>query len=104
MKPNKGDVWIKTGGKCAYCGNKISRKHTTIDHIIPKSRFEPIVKAKQMPVFLSHLTTSDVDHIDNLLPSCSTCNGKKGTMSVEKYRASISKTSFVAFYFETIDL
>ena len=34
----KRRIWVKAGGRCAHCGNKVYGKGQTIDHFIPKSK------------------------------------------------------------------
>src|SRR5665647_2382576 len=64
-------VFHKYGGHCAYCGGLINTKEMQIDHIIPKAFFLWHIKNKyKIPLFLLHLTEADVNHIDNLMPTC----------------------------------
>ena len=51
------------GNRCAYCGRKMKR--LTKDHLIPISQGGP----------------RTVDKIENILPSCRSCNSKKNTKS-----------------------
>ena len=59
-------VFNKTGGRCAYCG-KVLSDDATIDHIIPRSK-------------------GGGNNLDNLLPSCRSCNTSKGVKSLEEFR------------------
>lgn len=62
-----------------------------VDHIISQRNFWGDVKNKYgVPDFLSHLTENDVNHIDNLMPSCRSCNGYKSAMTLERFRKEIS--------------
>ena len=54
----------KFGGKCAYCRSNIA---TTRDHIIPISR-------------------KGTNTIDNINPSCLSCNDKKGTKLLSEWK------------------
>jgi 5-methylcytosine-specific restriction endonuclease McrA len=82
-------VHAKCGGKCAYCGDPLG-KRWTVDHIIPQKNFLQNVHNKwKVPSFLSHLTEHDINHIDNLLPSCASCNNYKSSMDVETFRSEI---------------
>ena len=83
-------VYAKFNGKCAYCGMEISMKEMQVDHIIPKSEFVSHVKNKlYVPDFLSHLQIEDVDHIDNLFPSCRVCNKWKSWFPLEQFRTEL---------------
>lgn len=65
-------VFKKFNGRCAYCGCKISGRFH-IDHISPILR-----KTDQY--------NPSLNKIDNLYPSCVTCNCSKGTLSIEEFR------------------
>lgn len=59
-------VFEKTQGRCAYCGKELS-DDATIDHVIPRSK-------------------GGSNSLDNLLPSCRSCNTSKGVKSLEEFR------------------
>lgn len=80
----------KFGGRCAYCGEKLTDTWN-IDHIIPKSNFEETIKNKNQPMFLKHLKSGDVDHEDNLFPSCGSCNRYKDSYSLRQFRKELGK-------------
>lgn len=64
----KASVWDKTGGLCWYCGKMLHPfREFTIDHIQPSSH-------------------GGSDDVQNLVPSCRHCNGKKGGQSSEAIR------------------
>lgn len=52
--------------KCAYCGEIITPKNYTLDHIIPKIK-------------------GGTNNINNLVIACFDCNTKKYTMNIEKF-------------------
>ena len=87
MKSKREHIYEKYHGHCAYCGKVITMKEMQIDHVIPKIGFLRTVANKyRIPEFLKHLTVSDLDHIDNLFPSCRRCNFYKGGGDIELYR------------------
>jgi hypothetical protein len=45
----------------------------------------------KVPPFLKHLTEKDVNHIDNLFPSCKTCNSWKTVFDLETFRDELEK-------------
>lgn len=61
----KNAVWEKTNGKCIYCGCRLrpfgndSPQSFNVEHVVALSKGGEHV-------------------IENLVPSCRTCNGKKG--------------------------
>ena len=84
-------VYDKCDGKCAYCGDPLG-KRWTVDHVIPQINFLHHVKNQwRVPPFLIHLTPLDVNHIDNLLPACQSCNNYKSSMDIETFRSEIGK-------------
>ena len=92
MKINRQEVYNKCGGHCAYCGEEITIKEMQVDHIIPVSFFSDHIRSnKRVPKFLSHLKGIDVNHIDNLFPSCRVCNKWKSAFDLEFFRSELSE-------------
>jgi len=92
MKINRNQVYVKYKGHCAYCGEEINIKDMQVDHIIPKRNFETSIKNNfRIPSFLKHLTLDDMNHIDNLNPTCRVCNNWKGSHYLELFRSEISE-------------
>lgn len=65
-------IYERFGGRCAYCGCKITIKDMQADHVVP-------------------LHLDGADDISNLYPACRACNHYKSTYTVEKFRAVIEK-------------
>lgn len=61
------DILGLTGGHCAYCGCQITPKTMHVDHI-------------------DAIYRGGADDIENMLPSCRSCNHYKHTLSLEEYR------------------
>ncbi len=84
-KPSRTDIFNKYNGHCGYCGEKLTKFQ--VDHIIPKRSFKEDIQDKvRVPKFLSHLTENDLGHIDNLIPTCQSCNNYKSGGSLEFFR------------------
>jgi uncharacterized protein (TIGR02646 family) len=64
---NRKRVYKKFDGLCAYCGCFLNKTTFHVDHIQAKS-------------------LNGNNDIDNLFPSCLSCNIRKGAMSVERFR------------------
>lgn len=64
-------VYKKYGKRCAYCGKPIEYKDMQVDHMYPKR-------------------SGGKDDIDNLNPSCRTCNHYKRAFTVEGFRKLMS--------------
>lgn len=93
MKINRKEIYSKFKGRCAYCGHQIKIEDMQVDHIIPKSTFSFHMETRhKVPSFLSHLQNGDVNHIDNLFPTCNICNLKKLNYSLEDFRQELNET------------
>lgn len=92
MKPNRQAVHAKYHGHCAYCGCEIAIKDMQVDHVIPQRNFDWHIKNQhKIPERLKHLTLSDLNHIDNLMPACRSCNKFKDTYWIEAFRNEIEQ-------------
>jgi CRISPR/Cas system Type II protein with McrA/HNH and RuvC-like nuclease domain len=73
MKTNKKiAIWLKTNGKCFYCGVDTvlvmyGKNAYRTDHLIP-------------------LVRGGENTIENLVPCCNYCNGSKGSKTLEEFR------------------
>ena len=66
-KETRKKVWAKYDGRCAYCGCQLAFEEMQVDHIVS----------------LKKGGTSD---IENLNPSCRSCNHYKSTLTLEQFR------------------
>lgn len=65
-------VWLKSGGRCAYCGCEIPfRARWHVEHVIPKSR-------------------NGENSLSNYEVSCVNCNSKKSDLTPEEFKQYIS--------------
>jgi len=55
------------GKKCWYCGKKLKKEEITMDHLYPQDLGGPTIP-------------------NNLAPTCSACNGKKGNLTEKQFR------------------
>lgn len=76
-KAVKEKAKAKFGGKCGYCGCTPDKIH--IDHIHPVANGHQLARYK------------DLNHIDNLMPSCFSCNNFKMNFSLEDFRRELSE-------------
>lgn len=77
-KKLREQVYQKYGGHCAYCGCELELKDMQVDHIFSVAR----AKWKKEEI--------DLNHIDNLMPSCRSCNYYKDTCSIETFRKNLN--------------
>ena len=90
-KVDRNIILNKFGGKCAYCGCDLNGKFQ-IDHVISQEFFKHNIKNNfRIPLFLSHLTEIDCQHIDNLMPACASCNNYKSAFNLEAFRDELGK-------------
>ena len=61
----KENIWARDKHRCQYCGNVVTKKDRTLDHVLPKSR-------------------GGGRSWENLVTSCVTCNGTKGDRTPEE--------------------
>jgi 5-methylcytosine-specific restriction endonuclease McrA len=72
-------VFSKFNGHCAYCGCELgARWH--VDHLLPLVR-DPFTGKKKYP---------ERDNLENLMPSCISCNNYKNSHSIEDFRGLIA--------------
>lgn len=64
-------------GHCAYCGKSIAFKDMQVDHV------QPIFRGCYDKYAVKH---RGEDAESNLMPSCRSCNFRKGVMTVEQFR------------------
>lgn len=70
-------VYAKTNGHCAYCGCEIPFKGFNADHVKCLKTHE--------------YEDESIDTVDNMLPSCRSCNHYKSTFELEVFREQLSK-------------
>lgn len=84
-KEEREEIYNKFNGRCAYCGKEITYKQMQVDHLQPIFRNDSDENLKNMG------RKRGAETLDNLMPSCGRCNRYKSTMTIEQFRAEISK-------------
>ena len=80
-------IFEKYSGKCAYCGVSLQLSKFHVDHIISKQHYQT-----------SHRTfDKSANKIDNLNPSCPSCNLIKKHLSVEDFRKKVENIPIFFF-------
>ena len=72
-KEERERIYNKTNGRCAYCGCTLPYEKMQVDHVIPL-----------------HLGGRDIE--ENMLAACRSCNHRKSTLTIDKFRASIEQS------------
>lgn len=69
---SKANVYARDKYRCQYCGNRFKRRELTVDHVIPRSRWEELGDGKTPTTF------------DNIVTACRPCNYKKGDKTIKE--------------------
>ncbi len=77
-KKIRQEVYDKLGGKCGYCGRSITYKEMQVDHMIPKASYGYYSEKLNLPQCR--------DNINNLMPSCRSCNHYKRADTIAAFR------------------
>ena len=64
------EIYTKPGGCCAYCGCDLRFEDMQVDHVVP----------------LNGWSEKGSDTLDNMLPSCRSCNHYKSRSTLEGFR------------------
>ena len=75
-KSERQQIYDMFNGHCAYCGCEITLQQMQVDHIDCVDIYAGIYDADG----------KDINCIDNLYPSCRSCNHYKHTMTIERFR------------------
>ena len=79
-KYNRKLIHDKFNGKCSYCGCDITINQMQIDHLVPLRRKDSDEQLQKMG------KKRGTDDVENLMPSCPSCNHYKSTFSLEEFR------------------
>jgi 5-methylcytosine-specific restriction endonuclease McrA len=71
-------IFDKYGGRCAYCGCELN-KGWHVDHIEPVDRC----------LLTNQMTKPERDVIENMMPSCPSCNNYKHSFPLETFRSEV---------------
>ena len=73
------EIYTKTGGRCAYCGCDLRFEDMQVDHVVP----------------LNGWSEKGSDTLDNMLPSCRSCNHYKRRSTLECFRKILEAMPYV---------
>ncbi len=79
-KEQRSLIFNKYNGYCAYCGCKLYDGNFQVDHLIPKRR------GAKSPFHSDFNKEKGSDNIENLMPSCCSCNASKSDLDIEDFR------------------
>lgn len=75
-KDERRTVYDKMDGRCAYCGEELAFEDMQVDHVIP----------------INGYSVQGADDLDNMLPSCRSCNHYKRRNTLEGWRKILEST------------
>jgi 5-methylcytosine-specific restriction endonuclease McrA len=67
VKFSRENVWLRDGGRCQYCAQKVALDDFSYDHVVPRAQ-------------------GGVTRWENVVTSCVPCNQKKGGRTPEQAR------------------
>lgn len=70
------NVYLRDAGCCMYCGKKVTLSNFTFDHVIPRQ-------------------DGGKTWWDNIVVSCTRCNGQKGCKSVKRYKRDLIRQPYI---------
>lgn len=102
MENDRQAVYDKYNGHCAYCGCEITMKQMQVDHILPQDLIDGFIAGSreltddytpiEKKACKSVRESKDMNHIDNLLPACRSCNFYKQTFHINDFRQNLEDT------------
>jgi len=76
-KEQRHDIFLRFHGRCAYCGCGINEDKFEVDHV------------EAIRELGGEILNKDNDNLDNLFPSCCSCNRLKSSLPLEYFRKKI---------------
>ena len=67
ISAKRRSIYLKYGGRCAYCGSPLDIHQMTVDHVLPQSK-------------------GGSNSLENLMPSCRKCNTEKDSLILKDYK------------------
>ena len=100
-KPVRAALRMKFGGRCAYCGCELPEKGWHADHVENVDRemkYQRDDNGFGKMVLTGKLLKPENDRLDNLYPSCASCNLDKQSMPLESWRLVVAHKVDVCRY------
>lgn len=93
-KKKRSIVFAKYNGRCAYCGCEL-QKGWHVDHLRPVGRYYESIRDEGGFVIrdengnsrkIMRMEIPENNHLENMVPSCASCNINKHGLSIEGFR------------------
>lgn len=76
VKFSRQNIYLRDGGKCQYCQEKVPLEEATFDHVVPRSK-------------------GGKTNWTNIVIACQDCNLKKGSRTPEQARMKLRKQPYM---------
>jgi 5-methylcytosine-specific restriction endonuclease McrA len=93
-KAQRRALYAKFGGRCAYCGCKLSKMQA--DHLRPVIRITTDQWGRALPASECRMVKPEHNTVANMMPACPPCNRHKGGYDLEGWRAIIERSAQIA--------
>lgn len=90
-KKQKAALREKYDGRCAYCGEVLTKMHA--DHLLPVIRITTDAWGKPLPAADCKLIKPERNVVANMMPSCAPCNLNKGGYTLDGWRDLLSRSA-----------
>jgi len=86
VSASKRAVYVRDGGRCAFCGRELSYGRATLDHVVPKSRvfWDGVASGEISLQDRGGPSRHDGFALDNLVLACWGCNQRKADRTPEE--------------------
>lgn len=91
-KNQRQRVLEKFGGRCAYCGERLTLQKMQVDHL------KPIFRTWDDETVKRNGCDRGADNFENWMPACRPCNKRKGALNLEEFRYELEQTHSRLFH------
>ncbi|WP_041527388.1 HNH endonuclease [Paracoccus aminophilus] len=92
-KKQKAALREKYGGRCAYCGEMLTKMHA--DHLQPIVRITTDPWGRPLSAEDRKMLSPERNIVSNMMPSCAPCNLNKGGFSLDGWRELLSRSAAI---------
>lgn len=89
-KAQREALWHKYSGRCAYCGESLTKMHA--DHMEPVQRRNTDPWGRPLPIEERRLMRPERNVVENMMPACGPCNISKGGYTIKEWRSLLARS------------
>lgn len=71
LRPTRQNIFVRDNNTCVYCRKQFPAAKLTLDHVVPRSRWNEISKKQNL--------NYEFQSWENVVTACKSCNNKKGS-------------------------